>query len=103
MDERICNGSYFAMAFARFKEYLAAPEKLEGPSANPIIREWARPGEYELLRAKRLYREAKKAAKALPKSERKAALQNAKKEYRAAKAEAKSLRRASKGVTASCA
>lgn len=31
MDERICSGSYFAIAFRRFKGYLADPSLLEGP------------------------------------------------------------------------
>lgn len=31
MDERICSGSYFAIAFRRFKSYLADPTKLETP------------------------------------------------------------------------
>ena len=29
MDERICSGSYFAMAFRKFKSYLKNPELLE--------------------------------------------------------------------------
>ncbi len=33
MDERICTGSYFAVAFRRMAEYLADPTKLEGPPA----------------------------------------------------------------------
>lgn len=31
MDERICSGSYFAIAFRRFKSYLADPTQLETP------------------------------------------------------------------------
>ena len=31
MDERICHGSYYAIAFKRFAEYLRDPSKLEGP------------------------------------------------------------------------
>ena len=31
MDERICSGSYFAIAFRRFKSYLDDPTQLEGP------------------------------------------------------------------------
>jgi len=31
MDERICSGSYFARAFARFRKYLDDPTQLEGP------------------------------------------------------------------------
>lgn len=31
MDERICSGSYFAMAFRRMKQYLKEPTLLEGP------------------------------------------------------------------------
>ena len=104
MDERICNGSYFAMAFARFKEYLADPTKLEGPSAHPIVREWARPGEYERICAKRTYREARCALKesTLSQSERKAALKKAKNEYKAAKRKAKAIKRAAKGAKAPC-
>lgn len=30
MDERICSGSYFAQAFARFRKYLSDPTLLEG-------------------------------------------------------------------------
>ena len=37
MDERICSGHRFAQCFARIKEYLADPRKLEGPPAFPII------------------------------------------------------------------
>lgn len=33
MDERICTGSFFALAFRRMYEYLADPSKLEGPPA----------------------------------------------------------------------
>lgn len=100
MDERICNGSYFAMAFARFKEYLADPTKLEGPSAHPIVREWARPGEYELRKAKLSYKQAKTEAKAaVPK---RVAVKAAKKEYQAAKKAARAIRRASKGEKALC-
>ncbi len=31
MDERICSGSYFALAFRKFKSYLADPSRLETP------------------------------------------------------------------------
>lgn len=31
MDERICSGSYFAMAFRKFSQYLKNPALLEGP------------------------------------------------------------------------
>ena len=31
MDERICSGSYYALAFNRIKEYLRDPRLLEGP------------------------------------------------------------------------
>lgn len=31
MDERICHGDYYAMAFRRFAEYLEDPSLLEGP------------------------------------------------------------------------
>lgn len=37
MDERICSGHYFALAFARFKELLANPELLEQPAREPTI------------------------------------------------------------------
>ena len=39
MDERICNGHYFATAFNRMKEYLKNPTLLEGPPRylNPEI------------------------------------------------------------------
>lgn len=37
MDERICSGSYFAMAFRRFKEYMNDPKLLEGEPR--IVRE----------------------------------------------------------------
>ena len=30
MDERIASGSYFALAFRSFSEYLKSPELLEG-------------------------------------------------------------------------
>ncbi len=96
MDERICNGSYFAMAFARFKEYLADPQKLEGPSLHPVIREWARPGDYEKLKAKRDYKKALSAAKTLAPAERKAARRSAKAAKKAAFKEAKRLRREAK-------
>lgn len=36
MDERICTGSYFALAFQRFKEYCANPELLEQPPKEVI-------------------------------------------------------------------
>lgn len=32
MDERIATGHYFALAFNRFRQYLAKPEQLEGPA-----------------------------------------------------------------------
>ena len=31
MDERICSGAYFAMAFRRFRKYIKNPELLESP------------------------------------------------------------------------
>jgi len=31
MDERICSGSYFALAFRRMKKYLSNPSLLEAP------------------------------------------------------------------------
>lgn len=102
MDERICGGSYFAIAFGRFKEYLADPHKLEGPSKNPIIREWAHPGEYERIRAKRLYKKEKHAIKkqSLPHTEKVYARRVAKGEYKKRLAEAKRL---SKGGYEPCA
>lgn len=40
MDERICSGSYFAMAFKQFRKYLANPELLETkPDPDKVIRE----------------------------------------------------------------
>ena len=33
MDERICSGHYFALAFERMKEYLNNPALLEAPYA----------------------------------------------------------------------
>ena len=32
MDERICNGHYFALSFARMRDLLAHPERLESPA-----------------------------------------------------------------------
>lgn len=97
MDERICTGSYFAAAFGRFKEYLAHPELLEGASKYPIIREWAKPGDYEKLRAKRVYGEEVKRIKAqLAKKDRREPLARAKDEKKRALAEAKALKKAYK-------
>lgn len=40
MDERICTGSYFAMAFRRFRKYLSDPSLLETPpDPEKVIRE----------------------------------------------------------------
>lgn len=40
MDERICSGSYFAMAFRQFRKYLKNPELLEvKPDPESVIRE----------------------------------------------------------------
>ncbi len=40
MDERICSGSYFALAFRQFRKYLSHPELLEEkPDPESIIRE----------------------------------------------------------------
>ena len=40
MDERICSGSYFALAFRQFRKYLSHPELLEEkPSPEDVIRE----------------------------------------------------------------
>ena len=70
----------------------------------PVIREWARPGEYERIRAKRIYKEACRKAKegSLSPEERKETLKKAKKEYKSAKNEAKALKKASKGAKAPC-
>ncbi len=92
MDERICSGSYFAMAFSRFREYLADPYLLEGPSRHPVIREWAKPGEYEKMRARAVYKKEKKAARALPAAERAAATVAAKAKRDAAIDEAKRIK-----------
>ncbi len=40
MDERICSGSYFALAFRKFSKYLANPELLEQkPDPEKVIKE----------------------------------------------------------------
>ena len=40
MDERICSGSYFAMAFRKFRKYLSDPSILEtAPAPEDIKRE----------------------------------------------------------------
>ncbi len=40
MDERICSGSYFALAFRQFRKYLAHPELLEEkPDPKTVVRE----------------------------------------------------------------
>ena len=40
MDERICSGSYFALAFRQFRKYLTNPELLEvRPDEKDVIRE----------------------------------------------------------------
>ena len=40
MDERICSGSYFAMAFRQFRKYLKNPELLEQkPDSEKVMRE----------------------------------------------------------------
>lgn len=98
MDERICNGSYFAMAFARMKEYLSTPTLLEGPSPNPIIREWARPGEYEAIKAKRDYKAAcrKIASSDMSRAEKKSAKKEQKRLKKAALRAAKALKKAAK-------
>ena len=36
MDERICSGSYFAVAFRKMKYYLKNPELLETPPEKVI-------------------------------------------------------------------
>ena len=96
MDERICSGSYFALAFSRFREYLADPTLLEGPSAHPVIREWAKPGEYEKMRAKLQYKKEKKRIRSLPTAERKTALAAAREAYREALAQAAALKKQAK-------
>ena len=94
MDERICSGSYFARAFVRFREYLADPTLLEGPSRHPVVREWAKPGQYEAIRAKRLYRAAKKDAAAQEnKAARREALRLAKEEFCRAINEARRIKK----------
>ncbi|MBO5653225.1 MAG: hypothetical protein J6S44_03320 [Clostridia bacterium] len=96
MDERICSGSYFAAAFSRFREYLMDPTLLEGPSAHPVIREWAKPGEYEAMRAKKIFRQEKKRIHRLPKAERAAALRAAKATLKASLDEAKAIKQRAK-------
>ena len=39
MDERICSGSYYAMAFAKMRKYFADPTGLEG-EPKVVMREW---------------------------------------------------------------
>ena len=40
MDERICSGSYFAMAFRKFSKYLSDPSLLEvPPDPDKVIKE----------------------------------------------------------------
>ena len=80
MDERICSGSYFALASLRLKEYLKNPTLLEGAPTFPVVREWAKPGEYERLYAKRLYKEAMRriAKSEMSKAEKKEAVCKAK-------------------------
>lgn len=104
MDERICDGAYFAMAFARFKEYLADPTKLEGPSQHPVLREWAAPGDYELLKAKRDYEGAlaEIKASALSKEEKRKARKEAKEKKRAAVKRAKQIKKEHKGEKPAC-
>ena len=77
-------------------------KELRNEKINPIIREWARPGEYERIRAKRLYKKEKRAIKgqALSRAERACARKAAKDEYKKRIAEAKRL---SKGGCEPCA
>lgn len=98
MDERICSGSYFAMAFGRMREYLRNPHLLEGPPSFPVVREWARPGEYEAMYARRCYRNALKAIKAekLTGTEKKARIREEKKKRAEALESAKVIRREAK-------
>lgn len=101
MDERICSGSYFAAAFMRMKEYLKDPVLLEGPPAFPVVREWAKPGEYELRCAKRDYKKAKRAAQKHPDmcpAEKRVAQRLAKRDYKAAKRAARDIRRAARSA-----
>ena len=99
MDERICSGSYFALASQRLKEYLKNPQLLEGEPTFPVVREWAKPGEYEKLRAKRRYKQAVKKIKlkGLSPEEERAEKAKAKRErnaaIKAARAIAKEARR----------
>ncbi|MBQ8908461.1 MAG: hypothetical protein IJY71_07760 [Clostridia bacterium] len=98
MDERICSGSYFALASLRLKEYLKNPHLLEGPPAFPVVRAWAKPGEYEKIRAKRRFKEAKRriGKSDKTKAEKKEALALAKAEKKAAFREAKAIKKAAK-------
>ena len=96
MDERICSGSYFAMAFSRFKEYLADPTLLEGPSRHPVIREWAKPGEYEKMRARAVYKKEMKRIRSLPKEERREAEAAARTARDAALAQAAAIKKQAK-------
>jgi hypothetical protein len=99
MDERICSGSYYVKAFTKLKEYLRDPWLLEGPPTFPVVREWAKPGEYEKKKAKKLYKAEKKRIKAdtsLSKQEKEKALALAKAALKKAKAEARALKRGQK-------
>jgi hypothetical protein len=98
MDERICSGSYFALASLRLKEYLKNPHLLEGAPTFPVVREWAKPGEYEALYAKRLYKEAKRriAKSEMDKAAKKQALAAAKAERAAALQKAKAIKKEAK-------
>ncbi len=51
MDERICSGSYFALAFRKFRNYLEDPTTLEGPPKVLNIEvEKTQKGKYKFIR-----------------------------------------------------
>ena len=72
------------------------PTLLEGPSAHPVIREWAKPGEYEAMRAKNAFAAEKKRIRSLPEAERAAALRAAKEALKASLEEAKAIKQKAK-------
>lgn len=98
MDERICSGCYYATAFAKMKEYLRDPHLLEGAPTFPVVREWAKPGDYEKLYAKQTFAEEKKRLKksGVTGKEKKTALKEAKRRRRDAIKEAKKIRKQDK-------
>lgn len=100
MDERICSGSYFAMAYQRMREYLKDPRCLETPPTFPVVREWAKPGEYEALYARQRYKEAliKIKKEGLTGAEKKSRIREAKKERAEALAKAKKCKKEKKAT-----